>query len=79
MSVAGLSRQWKKPGMRVENESLRLGFEQRLVSVLSVDIDEPFSGLAQLIDGSRVTVDETARAPVSVHHPAQQETVRIPL
>src|SRR6267142_2983664 len=65
--------------MRIEDQSLRLRLEQRLVSVLSMDVDEPLSGLAQLTHGSGVPVDETARAPVPVHHPPQQQAVRIAL
>jgi len=65
--------------MGIEYEALGLGPEKRLVRMLAVDVDQPLSRLAQLVDCRSVAVDECARAPVCVHDAAQQQPVRIAL
>src|SRR5438445_9861621 len=49
-----------KPGVRVEYHALVLGPEKRLVRMLAVDVDEPISRLAHLVDRRVVAVDECA-------------------
>jgi len=79
MSATRFLGKRSKPGVCVEHQALGLGPEKRLVRMLAVDVDEPVSGLAQLVYCRGVTVDECARAPACVHHAAQQQPVRIAL
>ena len=68
-----------KPGVHVEHPALRLRLEKRLVRMLAVDIDQPISGLPQLINRCRMTVDKRARTPVPIHYAAQQQSVLVTL
>ena len=52
----------QRSGIRVEQLGLRLGVQQRVLSVLAVDRDEPLADLAQLPRTDRAAVDSGCRA-----------------
>src|SRR5256885_7192084 len=79
MSCTRFPGERRKPGVRVEYQALGLGSEKGLVRMLAVYVDEPVSRLAHLVDCRSVAVDKCARAPVCVHHAAQQQPVRVAL
>ena len=64
-----------QPGMRVEQCPLRVAAKQRLVGMLTVDIDQELADLAHLLGGRRRTVDVAARAAAGVEYAAQDQFV----
>ena len=59
-------------GLRIEQLALRIGFQQGLVRMLAMDVDQHFADLAQLRDGGGHAIDEGFRAAAVVDHAAQQ-------
>ena len=55
--------------------ALGVAAQQRLVGVLTVDVDQSFGDLAELRLGDRRAVQIGARAAVGIEHAAQQQTV----
>jgi hypothetical protein len=72
---ADLAAQSGQSGMGVEQGALGIGPQQRLVSMLAVDIDQPFADFAQLLNGGRRAVDVGARAAAGIDDAAQQQLV----
>jgi hypothetical protein len=62
-------------GVGVEQLALGVAAQQRLVCVLTVDVDEPFSDFAQLLRSRRRTVDVGARTAAGINDAAQQQFV----
>ena len=58
-----LLRTGGQSGMAVEQRALRIGAQERLVGMLTMNIDEKLADLAQLLGGRRRAVDVAARAP----------------
>ena len=68
--------------MAVEQRALRVGAQQRLVGMLTVDVDEELADFAQLQGGCRRAVDIAARAAAGmmIDSPTTtQETITKPL
>jgi len=49
------------------------------MGMLAVNVNELLAGLAKLIDSCGMAVDERARSPVPIDHPAQQQPILITL
>ena len=62
----------EQAGLTVQQGALRLGFQQGLMRMLAVDIDQHLAQLAQLRGGGGDAVDEGLGAASIVDHPAQQ-------
>src|SRR6185295_18526632 len=60
-------------GVRVQRFSLSLRAQERLVSVLAVDVDEPLACFAQLRERGGPAVDERSRAAVAVDRTPQDD------
>jgi hypothetical protein len=75
--LGGLACELLGAGVRVEQAALRRRPQKRLVRVLAVDVDQEFAGLPQLSEGSRMAVDEAARAPCPVDGPSEDQAARI--
>ena len=69
----------REAGVRVQQHALGIGLEQGLMRMLAMDIDQPLARLAQLAEGRRPAVDESARAPALVDDPPQQHQAGIAL
>jgi hypothetical protein len=83
-SIVLAARQWRQAaatsaskrfesGMRIEQRALRFAAQQRLMSMLSVNVDQRFGHLTQLLHGDRRTIQIGARTAVGIEHPTQQQ------
>gem|GEM_PF-2670053 len=72
-------RRVREAGVRIEQRTLRIGFEQGLVRMLAMDVHQPFARLTQLAERRRPAVDESTRAPALVDYPPQQKGTGVAL
>ena len=66
-----LARQFLAAGILVEQAAVGVGFEQRLVLVLAVDVDQQFAEGLEIAQRAGGAVDIAARAPFAGDDPAQ--------
>ena len=75
VSRGNLLRQGGQPGVSIEQHPLRVATEQRLMGMLTVDIDQELTNLSHLLGSRRRAVDITARTAAGIEHPAQDQLV----
>jgi hypothetical protein len=68
-----LARDVGQARLGIEKTALRVGLEQREMSVLAMDVDQQFADLAQLAEGGRQPIDVGARAAAGFDDAAQQQ------
>ena len=54
-----------------------IGFEQKLVGMLTVDLDKQLAQIAQLRKGHRRAIDKATGTTISTDHPAQQALIAV--
>lgn len=61
--------------MRVEQRALRFAAQQRLMRMLTVNVDQALAYLAQLLDGDWRAIQVCARSAFDVYQSTQQQAV----
>ena len=69
----------RETGVAVEQVALRRRTHERLVRMLAMDVDQPLSDLAELLNRRGRAVDECPRAPAPVHDSAQEQPALVAL
>ena len=61
----------------IQQRTLHVSPQQRLMRVLSVYIQQLIAGYTQLLQGGAASVDKAARTPTAIQHATQQTYIRI--